>query len=443
LADSVRSRVPPVTAGLIALCWIMALLTLPGDPDALLVRLFRFGAKENNAIATGQYWRLLTTAFLHGGVIHLLVNSYSLFVLGSLTEPVLGRLRFLATFLVSAASGSLASWAFNSAIGVGASGAIFGLLGTALYLSWRGATARIPPSALRSLGMWTVYNLVFGFITPTIDNAAHLGGLAGGVLCAMLLTGRLVPLAATAIALGGLAWGGLEIARAPDTSPQVSAFLRGDAARERGDLAAAETALTEARDFAPALTTLAFLRLSSGDNVASLALADSALTLLSDSSPRAVMLRLNARALGIDARSLRGRTQLIRAWALFRLGRQDDGIRAATSATESPNGEDRIRAGLLLGAARLEQGRWAEALTLFRSAAQSEDSTIRAQAQHNIAVTLGALGRLDQAIAAADTAMQLDPSDGSHLRLRDSLMQVRSRRSGSVPLPETSLPIRP
>jgi len=428
VTESGRSRVPVVTVGLIALCWIMALVTLPGNQDALLVRLYRFGAKENGAIAAGQYWRLLTAAFLHGGVVHLLVNSYSLFVLGGLTEPVLGRARFLATFLVSAVTGSLASWAFNSAIGVGASGAIFGLLGTALYLSWRGTTARIPPTALRSLGMWTVYNLVFGFVTPTIDNAAHLGGLAGGILCAILLSGRLVPLVISAVLPGLLVWGGYEIARTPDTTREVSAFLEGDAARARGDLAGAETALAGAPHFAPALATLAFMRLSSGDNVGSLALADSTLKLLDDPGPRAKALRLQARAIGIDERSLRGRTQLIRAWALFRLGRRDEGIGAATRATESPSSEDRLRAGLLLGEVKLEQGRPEEALPLLRTAASARDSTIRAEAHHDMALALRALGRLPEAIAQADTAIKLDPSAREYILLRDSLQVLQDRR---------------
>ena len=433
MTEPARARQCPATVGLIALCAIMALLTLPGDPDALIARLYRFGAKENAAIAAGQYWRLLTAAFLHGGVVHLLVNSYSLFVLGSLTEPALGHVRFLATFLLSAVSGSLASWAFNGAIGVGASGAIFGLLGTALYLSWRGTTARIPPTALRSLGLWTVYNLVFGFVTPTIDNAAHLGGLAGGVLCAMLLHGRLVPLGVAALGLGVLGWGGYEIGRAPDTSPQVSAYLEGEAARSRGELAAAESAYVRAPDFAPALATLAFLRLSSGDNVVSLALADSALKLLDDPSPRARALRLDARAIGIDAQSLRGRIQLIRAWTLFRLGRRDEGEGAAARAAESGSRNDRLRAALLLGEARLQEGQPEEALRELKPVTGAADTLLRAQAHHDVALALNALGRRQEAILEAEAAVRLDPSDSGYARL---LSELRRRDSvGGIPAP--------
>jgi membrane associated rhomboid family serine protease len=440
VTEPARARTFPVTVSLIALCAGMAFLTLPGDPDALLARLYRFGAKENGAIAAGQYWRLLTAAFLHGGVVHLLVNSYSLFVLGSLTEPVLGHVRFLATFLFSALTGSLTSWAFNGAIGVGASGAIFGLLGTALYLSWRGTTAHIPPTALRSLALWTVYNLVFGFITPTIDNAAHLGGLAGGILCAVLLHGRLVPLGVTAAGLGILGWGGYAISHAPDTSGQVSAYLEGEAARTRGELVVAESAYVHAPEFAPALATQAFLRLSSGHNAASLALADSALKLLDDPSPRAGALRLDARAIGIDVPSLRGRIQLIRAWALFRLGRRDEGEGAATKAAENASRTDRLRAALLLGEVRLQEGRPQEALLQLRPVTSAADTLLRAQAHHDVALALDALGRRQEAILEAEAAARLDPSDSGYAQL---LSELRGRDSvGSIPAPRP-VPLRP
>lgn len=343
-----RRELPLATFALLAGCWIMALVTFPGNQDALTVRLFRFGAKENGSLAGGEYWRLLTTAFLHGGIIHLLVNSYSLYVLGGLTERVLGRARFLATYFVSAATGSLASWAFNSHIGVGASGAIFGLLGTALYLSWRGQTAHIPPTALKSLGMWTVYNLVYGFITPTIDNAAHLGGMAGGVLCAMLLAGETVPRILVAASLATLAWGGIAISRTPDITAQVTAFVESESAQTRGDSATELAELSKAPDFAPAVATLGLRRLQQGNTRLGLELADSALRMLGDSSPTARAYRRGGEALGIDSRSLRGRTNLFRAWALFDLGRPEEGLVAARAADSSPDPQDRERAREIL-----------------------------------------------------------------------------------------------
>lgn len=439
--DPAHRALPAVTLALLAACWVMALVTLPGNQDALLVRLYRFGAKENGAIVSGEYWRLLTAAFLHGGVIHLLVNSWSLYVLGALTERVLGPSRFLATFLVSAVTGSLASWAFNPVIGVGASGAIFGLLGTALYLSWRGQTAHIPPAALRSLGFWTIYNLVYGFITPTIDNAAHLGGLAGGVLCAVVLTGPVLPRALVVAGLSMLAWGGYSIARTPDTTGQVTAYLAAEQADTRGDSARAATELTRAPDFPPALAIQALNRLRAGDKLGSLALSDSTLALLDDTGPRAAAFRRAGEVIGIRTGSLRGRTELFRAGALFGLGRHEEGVAAALAAISSPDADDRQRGSLLLGQARIDEGRFGDALPLFRVAAAAKDSGLRAEAHYGLARALSRLDSLDQALSETDSAIALDPGDARYPHFRTELLGPHGQSRGRAP--ETVRPRAP
>ena len=428
---------PVVTFALLAACWIMAIVTLPGNQDALLVRLFRFGAKENDAIAGGEYWRLLTAAFLHGGIIHLLVNSWSLYVLGTLTERVLGAGRFLATYLVSAATGSLASWAFNPAIGVGASGAIFGLLGTALYLSWRGKTPHIPPGALRSLGFWTIYNLVYGFITPTIDNAAHLGGLAGGVVCAVVLAGPVIPGALAAAGLGLLAWGGYEIARTPDITGQVTAYIAAERAEARGDSVTAAAELARAPDFPPALAVQALNRMRQGDRAASLVLSDSALALLDGEGSRATAFRRASEVIGIRESSFRGRTQLFRAWALFGLGRHEEGVQAAIAASSSPDDYDRQHASLLLGQARIEEGKFGEALQLLRAALAVDDSGLRAEAHFGLARALSRLDSLDRALMETDSAIALDPADPRYPRFRTEVLEQRDHPA------ETGRPMPP
>ena len=101
--------------------------------------LILMGAKVNPLIAQGEIWRLFTAIFLHSGVMHLLFNLYALYVLGPLLEGYIGHLRFLAVFLVSGLYGSLLSYALSGPISVGASGAIFGLLGaiTVFFLKYR------------------------------------------------------------------------------------------------------------------------------------------------------------------------------------------------------------------------------------------------------------------------------------------------------------------
>jgi rhomboid protease GluP len=156
------------------------------DPSSVV--LCRLGALNATAIAEhGQWWRLLTVMFLHGGVIHFALNSWALWLFGPTLEFVLGRLRFLALYLVAGFAGSAASFGFgHTELGVGASGAIFGLLGALVAFFWRrrnaGASAQ-----LRTLLIVLALNLVWGLSSPGIDVLAHLGGFVAGVLVMALL----------------------------------------------------------------------------------------------------------------------------------------------------------------------------------------------------------------------------------------------------------------
>jgi rhomboid protease GluP len=142
-------------------------------------------AKVNRAIAAGQVWRLVTPLFVHGGIVHLLVNMYSLNVLGPLVERLFGGRRMLAVYLLAGVGGSVASLALTPAASIGASGAIFGLLGAlaaflALHRRDLGTAGRLQ---LRQLALVALLNLGLG-LTPGIDNAAHLGGLLTGAALA-------------------------------------------------------------------------------------------------------------------------------------------------------------------------------------------------------------------------------------------------------------------
>jgi membrane associated rhomboid family serine protease len=129
-------------------------------------------------VATGEYYRLLTSAFLHGGLLHIALNMYILAMMGPVLERVLGRWRFLALYFASALGGSVASYVVNgaSAFSVGASGAIYGLFG-AYYVIAR--KMRLDTSGITTI---ILINLVFTFLVPIIDKWGHLGGLAVGGL---------------------------------------------------------------------------------------------------------------------------------------------------------------------------------------------------------------------------------------------------------------------
>jgi membrane associated rhomboid family serine protease len=134
-------------------------------------------------VAAGEFYRLLTAAFLHGGIFHLGLNMYALYLFGPPLEQALGRLRFVALYGLSALGGSAASYAFSAPTqpSLGASGAVFGLLGAFLVVSRRlGRDASMVYVLL-------AINLVAGFLLPNIDWRAHVGGLVAGAAVAAAL----------------------------------------------------------------------------------------------------------------------------------------------------------------------------------------------------------------------------------------------------------------
>lgn len=148
--------------------------------------LLLLGAKDNALIRAGQYWRLVTPIFLHAGLLHVGFNLYALYVIGPPVEARFGPRRFFFLYLFSGVAGVLASMAFSSDVSVGASGAIFGLIGAyAVYLyQHRELFGRNGRRTLLNLAFIAVVNLLIG-LAPGIDDWAHLGGLLGGSLLAV------------------------------------------------------------------------------------------------------------------------------------------------------------------------------------------------------------------------------------------------------------------
>ncbi len=159
--------------------------------DALL----NYGAKINAAIAAGQWWRLLTAMFLHAGIWHLFFNVYALFQLGPETERLFNRERFLVIYFLSGLYAGLASYAFTLAPSVGASGAVFGLVGAliAYMRRYREIFGRFGQQYLVNMLVIVGINFVLGFVQPGIDNWAHFGGLVAGFIIGTLLLPRYAP----------------------------------------------------------------------------------------------------------------------------------------------------------------------------------------------------------------------------------------------------------
>jgi membrane associated rhomboid family serine protease len=175
-----------VTKGLIALNVVVFLVNLA--QGASLGQnggeLFLRGLLYGPAVADGDWWRLLTAAFLHGSVLHIGLNMLMLWWIGGPVEEALGRSRFLALYVVSALAGSAgALLSAPQAFTVGASGAIFGILGAALVFERQGNHV-LGGSALSII----VLNLVLTFAVPNISIGGHVGGLVGGALCGLALS---------------------------------------------------------------------------------------------------------------------------------------------------------------------------------------------------------------------------------------------------------------
>ena len=155
------------------------------DNDALSNVLLAYGAKENNLIIQGQYWRFVTPIFLHANLLHIALNMLNLVVLGIFLERLVGHLRFLLIYFVTGTASIIASFYFMpQEISVGASGAIFGLVGaySIFVFMHRRAFRNGGIPALLWLIVVIVGNLSIGFFVPNVDNYAHVGGLLTGCL---------------------------------------------------------------------------------------------------------------------------------------------------------------------------------------------------------------------------------------------------------------------
>jgi membrane associated rhomboid family serine protease len=183
---STRSEQPFVTWGLIGVNVLVYLITVaqgnginnPGG--SLFLKWALFGP----SVANGDWWRLITAAFLHGGLLHIGLNMLALVWLGAPVERYLGHVQYLALYLVSGLAGSAGALIVTpTAVTVGASGAIFGILGALLIIEYQ-ATGNIAGQAFTLIAI----NLLFSFTASGISIGGHIGGLIGGIGAALALT---------------------------------------------------------------------------------------------------------------------------------------------------------------------------------------------------------------------------------------------------------------
>ena len=186
-----KPKIPIVTYVIIALNIILYIImyrtNLTGNIDNINDTLVNYGAIVPDLVRGGDYYRLITSAFLHIGIYHLLANMYSLFVLGPNVEHFFGRGKYICIYLYSAIMGSLFTMVFQGAsISAGASGAIFGLFGALLYFGYN-YRGYIGNRLINQLLPVVLINLVISFAIPGISAAAHIGGLIGGIAVSFML----------------------------------------------------------------------------------------------------------------------------------------------------------------------------------------------------------------------------------------------------------------
>lgn len=192
-----------------------------------------WGADFGPLVASGQWWRIIAACFLHFGIVHIAVNMYVLWQVGSFTERLFGNLRFALLYMIAGVGGNIAGLYFHPfAVGAGASGAIFGVFGALLayLLVQRGVVPRAAATGItRSALLFVAYNLIAGFARPETDQVAHVGGiftgfLAGCVLARPLARGRAHhrPALAAGVALGAAVLSYAAMRSLPRLSPEKS-----------------------------------------------------------------------------------------------------------------------------------------------------------------------------------------------------------------------------
>ncbi|EJO5346264.1 rhomboid family intramembrane serine protease [Clostridium botulinum] len=190
--DLQRNKKTTITKIIIGINVFMYLITvfLSGSILTSDIRVLIFlGAKVNSLISNGEYYRLITAMFLHGGLIHLLLNMYALSSIGPLVETYFGKTKYLVVYFISGILSSYFSYLFSSSVSIGASGAIFGTLGATLIIAYKNRK-KGGKEFLNNIISVIIINLILGFSIPNVDNFGHIGGLIGGVIITLLLVNR-------------------------------------------------------------------------------------------------------------------------------------------------------------------------------------------------------------------------------------------------------------
>ena len=391
-------RLTPVTSVIIGINVAVLLgMTLTGGLKALSGPsnrlLLNWGADWGPYTFFGEPWRVFTSMWVHAGLLHLAMNMWCLDVYGRIAERIFGSRFYLAAYLLTGLAGALASLAWHpAAVSIGASAAVFGIVG-ALVVPYRTGRLPLPPHVLRaaskSLLTFVGYNLLIGFVVPAIDNSAHLGGLLGGV------------------ALGAL-W-----SRQKD---RESNYLLNVCVAAALVIAGAFYTVREVRHW-PLLPLASQLDMDHGDNDAAIGKLQKSIAHDSQDT-LAYQLLGNAyyrksdwaksagayeKAISLGAKDEFSRAQLGRVYN--QLGRWPDAIAVLQQAVDIDKQD--ADAWTDLGFAYGKAGRADDAMKAVQTAVQIDPKLARAHA--SLASMLYERGQFDQAIAEVKEAVSLEP----------------------------------
>lgn len=183
--DIFKPKTPIITNIIILTCilyFVLMLFNTKGNLSA--ANLLKYGANYQAYIQAGEWYRLFSCIFIHASILHLLLNMYALKIIGSQIESFLGKIRFIIVFIISGLIGSLFSAILTKSVSVGASGAIFGTLGSLMYFSYH-YRLLLGSSLKYEILPVVIFNLGIGLFIPGVDIWAHIGGLVGGIFATM------------------------------------------------------------------------------------------------------------------------------------------------------------------------------------------------------------------------------------------------------------------
>ena len=183
--DIFKPKTPIITNIIILTCilyFVLMAFNTKGNLSAY--NLLKYGANYQPYIKDGEWYRLFSCMFVHASILHLLLNMYALKIIGSQVESYLGKIKYIVVFIISGLVGSLFSAIFTKTVSVGASGAIFGILGSLIYFTYHYRII-LGNSLKYEILPVVLFNILIGLFIPGVDISAHIGGLIGGIFVTM------------------------------------------------------------------------------------------------------------------------------------------------------------------------------------------------------------------------------------------------------------------